>query len=354
MTIMDLREILEEAVRAPSGDNCQPWRFEVTGDTVRIIDLPGRDTSLFNHRQRASLVAHGALLENLAIVASTRGYTIDVTLFPDVSEPELVATVLFRPGAIQANPLHDAVKVRCTNRRRYDGSPLTDVERRAIASACEGYDGRLILTGNDDEKAFLAGIAALNDRLVFENENLHSFLFDHIRWSDDEARQTRDGLDIKTLDLAPPDALAFPLLKRWPLVRFLNSFGISRIVAGNARKLALSSSALGLILIPGAGAADYVNAGRILERIWLEAARIGLSVQLTTGITFLMQKVLEGDTSGLTAPHIELISEARRKIAARFGVTSETIAIMFRIGKSLPPSARSLRIPVAELITIEQ
>lgn len=350
--IMDLREILEEAVRAPSGDNCQPWRFQIKGDTVGIIDLPGRDTSLFNYRQRASLVAHGALLENLTIIASARGYATDVTLFPDTSEPQLVATVLFRPAPPKVNPLYDAIKVRCTNRRLYDGTPLTDDERGALAAFSEGRDGRLILTGNDDEKAFLAGVAALNDRLVFENGNLHSFLFDHIRWSDDEARQTRDGLDIKTLDLAPPDTLAFPLLKHWPLVKFLNSFGISRIVAGNARKLALSSSALGLILIPGTSAADYVNAGCLLERIWLEAARIGLSFQLTTGITFLMQKVQEGDTSGLTAPHIALILEARRKITARFGVTSETIAIMFRIGKSLPPSARSLRIPVDELITI--
>ncbi len=351
---MDLREILEEAVRAPSGDNCQPWRFEVKGDTVRIIDLPGRDTSLFNYRQRASQVAHGALLENLAIIASARGYAADINLFPAASEPELVATVAFRPAPTQADPLYDVIKVRCTNRRPYDGSPLTDEEREALASASAGRGGRLILTRDDDEKAFLAGIASLNDRLVFENENLHSFLFDHIRWNDDEARQTRDGLDIKTLDLAPPDALAFPLLKRWPLVKFLNTFGISRIVAANARKLALSSSALGLIVIPGTSATDYVNAGCLLERVWLEATRCGLSFQLTTGITFLMQKVLEGDISGLTSPHAALISDARRRIIGRFGVTSETIAIMFRIGKSLPPSARSLRLAIDELMFSER
>lgn len=351
---MKFRNLLEAAICAPSGDNCQPWKFEVQGDTVRIINLPERDTSLFNFRQRASFIAHGALLENLLLAASAGGYAADVTLFPSGSDPDLIATVNFSQASAQVSPLFDAIKSRCTNRRRYDSSPLADVERKALEAVAEGSGGRLILTGTADEKAFLAGIVALNDRLVFENENLHAFLFDHIRWNDHEARETRDGLDIKTLDLAPPDSMAFPLLKSWPLVKFLNTFGISRIVAGNARKLALSSSALGLILVPGSEAIEYINAGRLMERVWLEATRIGLSFQLMTGITFLMQKMFDGDTAGLLASHAALIADARKRVVERFDVGAETIAVMFRVGRSSQPSARSLRLPIDSLVTIPQ
>lgn len=349
---MKYRKLLEAAICAPSGDNCQPWRFEVQGDTVRIYNLPGRDTSLFNFRQRASYVAHGALLENLHLAASASGYAAGVALFPDDSAPDLIASVSFDPANVQVPPLYDAITARCTNRRRYDSSHLSDNERNSLMAAAEGRGGRLVLTVAAEEKAFLAGIVALNDRIVFENENLHAFLFEHIRWNDHEARETRDGLDIKTLDLAAPDSVAFPLLKNWALVKFLNSFGMSRIVAGNARKLALSSSALGLVMVPGSGAADYINAGRLMERVWLEATRIGLSFQLMTGVTFLMQKVIDGDTSGLLAPHTALIADARRKVAERFELESETIALMFRVGRGLPPSARSLRLPVEALVTM--
>jgi len=348
---MKYRELLEAAIRAPSGDNCQPWRFEVQGDTVKVYNLPGRDTSLFNFRQRASYVAHGALLENLVLAASANGYSTDVALFPDASEPDLIAAVSFKPATVQASPLYDVIPARCTNRRRYDSSTLSGHERTALMAAAAGREGRLLLTGSAEEKAFLAGIVALNDRLVFENENLHAFLFDHIRWNDHQARETRDGLDIKTLDLAPPDSVAFPLLKSWPLVKFFNAFGMSRIVAGNARKLALSSSALGLVMVPGSGATDFINAGRLMERVWLEATRIGLSFQLMTGITFLMQKVSDGDTSGLLAPHAALIAEARKSVVERFGLKTETIAVMFRVGRSLPPSARSLRLTLEAVVT---
>lgn len=351
---MKYRKLLEAAICAPSGDNCQPWRFEVQGDTVRVYNLPGRDTSLFNFRQRASYVAHGALLENLVLAASASGYSANVALFPDDSEADLIAAVSFNPATVQLSPLYDAITARCTNRRRYDFSTLSDNERAALMAAAEGRGGRLVLTVTAEEKSFLAGLVALNDRLVFENENLHAFLFDHIRWNDHQARETRDGLDIKTLDLAPPDSVAFPLLKSWPLVKFLNIFGISRIVAGNARKLALSSSALGLVMVPGSGAANYINAGRLMERVWLEATRIGLSFQLMTGVTFLMQKVSDGDTSGLLAPHTALIADARKRVVERFGLETGTIAVMFRVGRSLPPSARSLRLSVETVVTTEQ
>ena len=32
-----VRKIIEAGIRAPSGDNCQPWRFEVRGSEVDVI-----------------------------------------------------------------------------------------------------------------------------------------------------------------------------------------------------------------------------------------------------------------------------------------------------------------------------
>ena len=38
----DVRLILESGVRAPSGHNTQPWRFDVDGDTIRVLPDLGR------------------------------------------------------------------------------------------------------------------------------------------------------------------------------------------------------------------------------------------------------------------------------------------------------------------------
>ena len=78
-----LREILEAAIRAPSGENCQPWRFVLKGESVELWNRPERDQSLYNWGQRASYMAHGAALENLVLAAGARGFGADVAYFPE-------------------------------------------------------------------------------------------------------------------------------------------------------------------------------------------------------------------------------------------------------------------------------
>ncbi|ABB32274.1 nitroreductase [Geobacter metallireducens RCH3] len=348
---MKYREILEAAVRAPSGENCQPWRFVMEGDVIRIFNIPDQDTSLFNLHQRASYVAHGALLENLSIAAPAFGYAPDISLFPDSHVPNLVAAVRMTEGPSFDDSLYPYIPKRCTNRKRYNGGALSAAESQTLLSVAERVPGgKVALTGSVQDKAEVAEVNALNDRLVFENEHLHAFLFEHVRWSDAEARERGDGLDIKTLELAPPDSLAFPLLKSWPLVDFLKNFGVPRIIAGSARKLALSAAAIGVVSVPGKGDKDCIAAGRLIERVWLEATKLGLSFQLMTGITLLMRRVLDGETENISSQHGELIKKAYGTLANRFGVEDGSLFIMFRVGRCGPPSVYSMRYPIDKVI----
>jgi len=43
-----IKKIIEAGIMAPSGENCQPWRFEVRGNKISIFNIPERDTSLYN------------------------------------------------------------------------------------------------------------------------------------------------------------------------------------------------------------------------------------------------------------------------------------------------------------------
>jgi hypothetical protein len=340
---MKYREILQEAVRAPSGDNCQPWRFEVHGDEVKIFNMPERDTSLFNFRQLASYVAHGALSENLTVAAMSHGYNVDLSFFPDLREPNLVVVARLREGGKTNHPLYPYLARRCTNRRAFDGNPLAPDVRKALLGAV-GTDipGALYLTESDGDKAAIAEVIALNDRLVFENPDIHAFLYEHVRWTPEEAEEALDGLDLRTLELSFPDSVMFPLLKSWPLVQFFNHFGISRVIAGTARKQALSAASIGVIIVPGSSAEHFLCAGRILERVWLEATRQDLSFQMMTGITFLMLQAMAGELKGFSDGQVKLIQKARELVLSKTGGKGE-VAVIFRIGKSAPPTVYSLR-----------
>ena len=274
-----IQKVLEMAVRAPSGDNCQPWRLVVSPPRVRLYNIPEKDTSLYNFDQKASLIAHGALLENLEIAASAFGLAVSVSLFPETRDPDWIAEVLFSENQdLASDSLFDSIPGRNTNRRPFDSRPLPAELRQALQQSSEKIDGSKIYLSRDDrEKQSLAVQIAQNDRLVFENPHLHRFLFDHIRFNTQEVESSRDGMDMRSFELPLMDRLAFGVLKSWQAVQLINSFGfLSKKLTKQAEKLCLSSSAIAMVTVNGDSASDFVRGGQAMERLWLEATHQGL------------------------------------------------------------------------------
>jgi nitroreductase len=343
---MSLKTILEAGIRAPSGDNCQPWHITAADRRINIYNLPGRDTSLFNSRQRASMIAHGALIENINIASAAVGYKAEIKVFPSEVNPDHVAAVSLEKAPVKEDPLYPCIARRQTNRKSYRAVPLTKEQKETMLSAADDSPSCEMMLFEGKEKDVLCDVAGMSDRIVFENRHLHRFLFNHVRWSEQEARETLDGLDIRTLELSLPDKIGFRLLGHWRAARLLKSLGVTRAVSRQAQKLCSSAAAAGLVLIGNDTNEDFLSAGRVTQRAWLEATRLGLSFQPMTGITFLINRVKAGEMSGLSESHRKLITEAREKISSLPGLEAKTAAMLFRVGTSDPPSARSLRLPL--------
>ncbi len=93
-----ISNILSKAVYAPSGENSQPWRFEVIDNKIFLYNIPDRDNPVYNYNQRGSYFAHGALLENIDILAEDNGLKAETQLFPDQNVANLVATITLVSG----------------------------------------------------------------------------------------------------------------------------------------------------------------------------------------------------------------------------------------------------------------
>ena len=87
------KKILSFAVYAPSGDNMQPWKFVIEQEALYIYNCPEKDPTLYNYKQRAALISHGALMENINIAASSYGFSASFDYFPDSTNPNLTAKV---------------------------------------------------------------------------------------------------------------------------------------------------------------------------------------------------------------------------------------------------------------------
>jgi len=62
-----IRDILNDAIHAPSGHNTQPWRFALKKDQIRVFNVPNADNTAYDFKQRGTYIAHGTLLENITI-----------------------------------------------------------------------------------------------------------------------------------------------------------------------------------------------------------------------------------------------------------------------------------------------
>jgi hypothetical protein len=342
-----IQKILQAAVRAPSGENCQPWRFILSGETLLQYNIPERDQSPYNFRQSGSFVSHGAVIENINIAASAAGYRTEVLLFPKHDEPDCVASITFiKDASVKADGLSESIFARASNRTNYDPSHQLDPslkERLLAIGNAPTSGGRLEIVEDGKKKHEIAEAMSYGDRMLFANRTVHDFLFAHIYWGLDEAKEKSSGFYVKELALKPPQEFVFKLLKSETMRRFFGRIGLPGIAAKENVGLYEHSSALGCIIMPGSSPADFVGAGRILERIWLTATQAGYDIQLLTAVGFFMHRIQANEGDMFSPEQISGIVDAYKKAADEFGAGNETIAVMFRIGKGKPLPSRSFR-----------
>lgn len=340
----DIKKILEVSVNAPSGSNSQPWEFKVKDNEIHIYALPEKDHPILNFRYRGTWIAHGALLENILISSSALRYRAKYRLFPEKNNPNLVSIITLEHSDPKEDPLYGYIPRRTTNRKRYDFKPLTvEQETELLRSAQEvgGGDIRFVKSRNDMKTFGESG--SVNEIVMLENKLLHKLFFDEIVWTEGEEKAKGSGLYLKTMELKPPQRFILKFVKHWPIMSFLNKLGLARMIAKDNSKTYQSGALAGAIVVADKDE-DFIAAGRIMQRIWLKATKLGLGFHLITGVLFFSQKIASGETKVFSEEHIKLIRDAYQKIASVFNVSSGIIAIAFRIGYDGEPSARSIKL----------
>jgi hypothetical protein len=349
-----IKKIILAATRAPSGDNCQPWRFVVNDSTIFLYNVPERDESFYNVGQRGSHVAHGAAIENIDIAASSLGYRTDIKIFSDNSEQNLIAEIKLEQNTTKEETLYPYIEKRVTNRKPYLDTPLNNVQIDELSKSKREIT-EVFFTTISDRIVRLAEIGSTNEKIMLGNKAIHSFFFNHINWSEKEELRKRYGFYLKTLELPPPAQIMFKVLRSWWRARLLNKLmNISNVVAQENTKVYAAAGGMGIITIPNNDPESFIEAGRTMQRLWLTATKMGLSIQPLTGVLFFMQKIILDGGVGFSEAEKKLIHEKYAIIKNIFSVPeSHTIAMMFRIGVGDMPSAQSSRYELNKFIATE-
>lgn len=344
-----IKAILSESLNAPSGDNVQPWSFSISGNKVTLYNNPERDLSLYNFDQIASYISEGALVENIAIVATKYGYKTNLELFTNSTNSEnMVGYISFFKEDLEQDKLYPYISSRITNRKPYKDIPL---EKEIIDEINIINQSSIKIISEKNDISLLAEAASRNEFLVLNNYGLHKFLFDHIKWTQESADRDREGFFVKTFEMNALQRFIFKLASSWGRMKILQKLGLASKVASENKKTYQQSASFISFVVSDVNKFSSFQVGRDLQRLWLTLTSFGVSLHPLTGIVFLKNKIDNSDSLDLSNTEKDIINQAYSEISRIFKIEShEKIIFLARVGFADPPSAASPKKPLDQFI----
>ena len=349
-----LLKILDLARWAPSGDNTQPWRFEITGsDDVAVRGFDTRDHVLYDFEGHGSHIAHGGLLETIRIAATGFGLQASWSLRPGAPDTAPVYDVQFtETPRLPVDPLFPHIQRRVVQRRPMRTTALTDVQRRALVSA-PGPDYEVDFFESATQRRKVARLLWDNAYIRLTCPEAFHVHREIIEWG---ARFSKDRIPEQAVGVDPLTARLMKwALGSWGRVDFLNRYLFGTIAPRVQLDVLPALRCAAHILLRPRGAlanlSDYVNAGVAMQRLWLTATASGLHLQPEmTPVIFRWYARAGRPVSAAPeiGPRVVEVADRFERLA---GVSSDSAFAFFcRVGASGAPVSRSLRRDLADLI----
>lgn len=349
----EMLKLVQAGIQAPSADNMQPWRFRI-GDGSLEVSLDPRLMGLFfDPAGVATEMGCGALVENIEQTALKLGYATHARFF---SRPEdgVVARLTFSSATgNRGGTLSEEVFTRCTDRGLYrKNRPLTASEQASLSENMLDFPG-YNLAFHDQPEARRQFIHAVYqaDTIRFSHPETHRD-FHHVLRFGADAESSRDGLAQSTLGIEFFFIPVLKLLKPWALTRQLNRIGLHHLMALRGVWLPMVT-APSLVSIAHSGSRDNFQSGRAMQRFWLEATRLGLSVQPLGAFPLFLARLQVLDGQGFSERQVTRLERLRNEMARFIPSLQESesqLVMLFRVGHARKRAGRSLRRPVGTFI----
>lgn len=346
----ELTEIVEKANTAPSGGNCQPWKwiFDQSG-VLHLIHDKSKSESLLDYLGTGSLIAFGAALEIIKLVAADMG--IDITTHSHINDfdENLIASIVFnsKSDIALSIPHGDLVKgigLRCTNRKN-GKRELIEANKLLTFESLSKEEGVSVEIIDDLENIKkLIPIVGGMDRLRLLHDQGYRDFMSEIRWSDEEALETKDGIDIATLEMGNAERAAMGLVRDPGTVEFFRKndlgFGLTKI----SDQTFLSSSAVMMFQTDDYNPESFLKVGAALQRVWIEVNRLGYSMQPISASLFIFHRVIREIETGFTENEKRMIVQFKNELNQIFNKDLRKQEVfMVRINKADEPSMRAFR-----------
>lgn len=331
----DLEYMVLCAHLAASPHNTQPWTFTIGEGRITLTADTGRDLGRADPEHRQLHQGIGCALENLTVAAAYLGYQADVILpLGDVVPGTVLAVGVDLTKQAGATPTaeqtaaFEAIFQRTTNRSKYDTAvPVPEELLERLRKDMPAATQLALVHQGTEDAAYITAALRLSARALVRDDAFYS---DSMRWwrRDRAALETHgDGISILSADMGPTVKGGMATLVSDGM--WVGEFG-RRGEIGGVDAAVIATPVWGVIANRDGSLAGRIEAGRLLEKVYLRAAEAGLHVH----------------PLNYPVEHPDLA----RQLQHRFGFDDGAeVLTIFRLGKG-PETEKSPRRPLNSVL----
>lgn len=302
----DPLNLVRAVILAANPHNTQPWLFHVTDARIDVFADLSRKIGLTDPFLSEMHFGLGCALENLLLAAPAYGYTSQLTLLPDASDPTAIARIDLVPGITTASDLYQAIPHRHTNRYPYD------THRPVPSAMLAGFEAL-----NSDPQAQIFWFASAADRQRIGDLMIaaaHAFVADTPLDQDDnrwyratwqDVQHYRDGITLDASGLSDFTRFLGKMLPPQSLDQ-QNSYFLQGV-----QTQVRTAGALGILAVPNKRDDEQrMRAGRLWQRMHLWATTQGMGMQPLNQMTEMADReVVLGNTTRFGNALVDLVGD---------------------------------------------
>ncbi|MBL4803157.1 MAG: ThiF family adenylyltransferase [Emcibacter sp.] len=355
-----MEKIIDQARWTPSGDNVQPWRFEIKGTRKIIIHVPEieKKNPYEFDRGRPTYLSVGMMLETMRMAAKSHSLSLSWKLPDDTVWDGRAITIEVNFKKRQHSVIDSLlayVPLRSVNRFSYQTRKIDDAVKKRLTEEIDDLFDIVWFESPEARLKFSRLNAAATDiRLRLEEcFKVHKQIID---WTDGDSRE---GVPAKAVGM---DKISLILMKgamkSWPRMDFMNKYMAGTLLAQLQMDIlpGYKCASHFVVLWKESGAkelVDILQAGEKLQRFWLQATQEGLVLQPSMATVCFSHYADKGiDFSGGNTSLANKASRLGGKFDAQLGGRLGDVIFSGRLGYSSKTSdiPRSIRKTTEQLL----
>jgi molybdopterin/thiamine biosynthesis adenylyltransferase/nitroreductase len=354
-----IEQIVEAAGLAPSSANDQPWKWLYRNGRLHLFHDTFRSHSFANFDDNAAYTSFGAAYEHILLQSHKLGLKVKAELFPKKEFPDLIALFQFPgPDLPNAEPVFspesaDFIHSRSTNRSPSPTVVIPEEDYLKLRTAVESVDGAQLHYVT--ERARILGISKIigecDRMMIFHRHGHHHFFEKALRWPAKNPLVANDGIDLRSMGLAPAQIAAITLVKDQKIARTLKEIGGGNALVESSMFAPSTSSGLGLITLPAYNKENFFKGGIAMERMWLMAEKLGYAIHPMMSPLSLFPRL--GKNTDLDSDEVEKLAALRKSFLQIMNHEGDLAEVfLFKIAKADKPAIKSNRLPLDEILFI--